>query len=209
MSDNPQPLLEQLRDALRARHYSYRTEQAYVEWARRFILFHKKRHPIEMGEAEVQAFVTHLAVDRKVAASTQNQALSAVLFLYRRVLNKDLAITSGARPRKSDHLPTVLSKREAQAILGLMSGLTRLMAQLGALATDPAAVPEWALRPIDAYTIDGWHGASVRVFPDDPGTGRTVLRVDPTHGRFGRVVLLDRTAATDLMAHLGAFLATS
>src|ERR1051325_11012925 len=83
-------LLDQLSDALRTRHYSYRTEQAYVDWVRRYILFHQKRHPGTMGEQEIQAFLAHLATDRNVAASTQNQALSAVLFLYREVLHKEL-----------------------------------------------------------------------------------------------------------------------
>jgi site-specific recombinase XerD len=80
-----QKLLDQVRDAVRVRHLSYRTEQAYVDWIRRFILFHKKRHPIEMRETEVSQFLTYLAVKKKVAASTQNQALSAILFLYRDV----------------------------------------------------------------------------------------------------------------------------
>ena len=74
-------LLDQMRDVLRTQHYAIRTEQAYVDWARRFILFHQKRHPQEMGTAEIEAFLTHLAVDRHIAASTQNQALSALLFL--------------------------------------------------------------------------------------------------------------------------------
>ena len=79
-------LLEQVRDAIRVKHYSIRTEQAYLHWVRSYILFHKKRHPAEMAEAEISQFLTHLAVDRKVAASTQNQALSALLFLYGQVL---------------------------------------------------------------------------------------------------------------------------
>ena len=85
-SSNPQPakLLDRVRAAIRARHYSLRTEEAYVGWVRRFILFHRKRHPAEMGEAEINQFLTHLAVAENVAASTQNQALSAILFLYRK-----------------------------------------------------------------------------------------------------------------------------
>ena len=131
MSDKPVKLLDQVRNALRAKHYSYRTEQAYVDWIRRFILFHHKRHPNEMGDQDIQAFITHLAVERRVAASTQNQALSAVLFLYRHVLEREISTPSALlRARKSEHLPTVLSKREAQAVLAQMSGLPKLMAQL-------------------------------------------------------------------------------
>src|SRR5437763_10427790 len=87
---NPPKLLDRMRDILRTRHYSLRTEEAYVGWARRFILFHGKRHPLELGEAEVAAFLTSLAVDGQVVASTQNQALAALLFLYREVLDRPL-----------------------------------------------------------------------------------------------------------------------
>ena len=86
MSHPPKKLLDQVRDAIRLKHYSIRTEETYVDWIRHFILFHGKRHPRQMGTPEIEAFLTHLAVDRKVAASTQNQALSALLFLYRDVL---------------------------------------------------------------------------------------------------------------------------
>ncbi len=83
-------LLDQVREKIRLKHYSIRTEQAYVEWIKRYILFHHKRHPQEIGKQEVEQFLTHLAVDRNVAASTQNQALSAILFLYKEVLEKDI-----------------------------------------------------------------------------------------------------------------------
>ena len=83
-------LLDQVREAIRTRHYSRRTEAAHVGWIRRFILYHQKRHPAEMGEVEVAAFLTHLAVEQRVSASTQNQALSALLFLYRVILKRDL-----------------------------------------------------------------------------------------------------------------------
>lgn len=82
MEPRPRKLLDQVRDAIRLKHYSYRTEETYVYWIRRFILFHSKRHPQEMGTVEVTAFLTHLAVTERVAASTQNQALNAILFLY-------------------------------------------------------------------------------------------------------------------------------
>src|ERR1044071_8389448 len=104
----PKPrLLDRVRDAIRARHYSRRTEKAYVHWIKRYIFFHGKRHPVEMGAPEVTKFLTSLAVDARVAASTQNQALSALLFLYREVLAVDLPwldAVSGPRPREApDH----------------------------------------------------------------------------------------------------------
>ncbi|MBI5842603.1 MAG: integron integrase [Chloroflexi bacterium] len=124
-------LLDQLRDAIRAKHYSYRTEQTYLDWCKRYILYHNKRHPAEMGVPEIQAFITHLATERNVAASTQNQALSAVLFLYRNVLLKDIKFpTDVIRAKKPDRLPSVLSKAEALSIIQNMSGIPKLMTQL-------------------------------------------------------------------------------
>ena len=111
-------LLDQLRDRLRLKHYSLRTEQAYLQWVKRYIFFHGKRHPADMGKAEVEAFLTSLAVDRNVAASTQTQALSALLFLYREVLLLDLPwLSEVTRAKKPARLPTVLSKSETQALL--------------------------------------------------------------------------------------------
>jgi site-specific recombinase XerD len=89
------PFLDSIRDAIRLRHYSIRTEQSYLDWAKRFILYHDKRHPREMGEKEVGAFLTHLAVNGNVSASTQNQALSALVFLYKAVLEKPLGEIHG------------------------------------------------------------------------------------------------------------------
>jgi hypothetical protein len=89
-SQNKPKLLDQVRDVIRRRHFSIRTEQAYIDWIRRFILFHNKRHPREMAETEISAFLTHLARDSRVAASTQNQALSALLFLYKEILKQDI-----------------------------------------------------------------------------------------------------------------------
>jgi integron integrase len=129
-TSRPKKLLDQMRDALRTQHYSIRTENAYVDWARRFILFHDKRHPKDMGQAEVQAFLTHLAVEQHVAASTQNQALSALLYLYRSVLEKPLEAVDVVRARKPQRLPVVLTKAEAQRVIGAMSGVNQLMARL-------------------------------------------------------------------------------
>ncbi len=118
-----------MRAAARVRHYSYRTEQAYVHWVRRFILFHGKRHPAEMGEAEVGAFLTHLAVSREVSASTQNQALNALVFLYEAVLERPLGEVGGVvRAKRAQRLPVVLTREEVAALLGRMSGVTRLVA---------------------------------------------------------------------------------
>ncbi len=130
MEPHPKKLLDQVRDALRLKHYSLRTEETYVDWITRFILFHNKRHPKDMANAEVEAFLTHLAVDLNVAASTQNQALSALLFLYREVLKKDLAPVDSVRAKKPKRLPTVLSREEARKVIGCMSGTYQLMAKL-------------------------------------------------------------------------------
>lgn len=124
-------LLDQLRDKLRLKHYSIRTEVQYVQWVRRFILFHDKRHPQEMGAGEVEAFLTHLAVSGRVAASTQNQALSALLFLYREVLEIDLPwLDNVVRAKRPARLPVVLTHNEVQAVLGRMTGAHGLMARL-------------------------------------------------------------------------------
>jgi len=130
MATHPKKLLDQVRDALRLKHYSLRTEETYVDWITRFILFHNKRHPQDMGNAEVEAFLTHLAVDLNVAASTQNQALCALLFLYREVLKKDLGPVDSIRAKKPKRLPTVLSREEARKVIGCMSGTYQLMAKL-------------------------------------------------------------------------------
>jgi integron integrase len=123
--------LDQVRDTIRRKHYSIRTEEAYVNWIKRFILFHDKRHPVDMGAKEVEAFLTHLAVEGHVAASTQNQALSALLFLYRDVLRKELDDPIAAvRAKESKHLPAVLTKEETQRVLAQLSGIYRLQAKL-------------------------------------------------------------------------------
>jgi len=118
-------LLEQVRQSLRLRHYSYRTEEQYLGWIRRFILFHDKRHPREMGAAQVEAFLNDLAVRGQVAAATQNQAMAALLYLYRHVLNQDLPwlnkIVRAQRPRR---VPLVLSREETRAVLAQLPGST-------------------------------------------------------------------------------------
>ena len=126
----PKKLLEVTRETLQTQHYSIRTERAYLNWIRRFILFHHKRHPKEMGSAEVEAFVTHLAVHRNVAASTQNQALSALLFLYREVLQQEIGAVDAVRARKPKRLPTVLTRSETLRVISAMSGVHQLIAKL-------------------------------------------------------------------------------
>jgi integron integrase len=127
----PKRLLEQVRERLRAMHYSYRTEQAYLDWIKRYILFHGKRHPRDMGPQEIEAFVSHLANHRGVSASTQTQALSAVLFLYRYVLEVDVGWIDGiTRAKKSQRVPVVLTREEVAAVLARMQGRERLMAAL-------------------------------------------------------------------------------
>ena len=117
--------------ALRARHYSRRTETAYVHWIRRFLLFHRGRHPCELAEGEVNRFLTHLAMQENVAASTQNQALAAVLFLYEHVLERPLNRIQGVvRARRPKRLPVVLTREEVEAVLGELDGEARLVSIL-------------------------------------------------------------------------------
>ena len=127
----PPKLLERMRIHLRTRHYSIRTEEAYIDWARRFIVFHGKRHPQEMGAAEVEAFLSHLAVDRQVSASTQNQAKAALLYLYKQVLETDLPwLNEVVQAKTPKRLPVVLTPTEVRELLLHMDGTTGLIAQL-------------------------------------------------------------------------------
>lgn len=124
-------LLEQVSDAIRLKHYSYRTEQTYKDWIKRYILFHGKRHPKDMGVEEIQVFLSHLASEKNVAASTQNQALSALLFLYRNVLNVAVEFpTDIVRAEKSKTLPTVLTHQEVLSVINRMHGDSQLMSRL-------------------------------------------------------------------------------
>lgn len=130
MSQQPK-LLDKVREMLRLKRYSPRTEDTYIYWIRRYLRFHNLRHPREMREPEIQAFLSHLAVKENVAASTQNQAFSALLFLYREVLQIPLdPQIQSVRAEKPKHLPTVLTKQEVNAILSRMSGATGLMARI-------------------------------------------------------------------------------
>jgi integron integrase len=130
-SAGPPRLLDRVRTAARLRHFSRRTEEAYVAWIRRFVLHHGRRHPREMGAPEVVEFLSHLAVQGRVSASTQNQALSALVFLYRVVLERELqGLDTAARARRPQRLPVVLSAQQVRALLAGMSGVNHLVALL-------------------------------------------------------------------------------
>ena len=126
----PPGLIQRYREELQARHYARRTVQTYEQWLRRFLRFHDRRHPRQMGSEEVNAFLTHLAVDRQVSPSTQNQALSALLFLYRELLDRDLALDGVVRARARRRLPVVLTPEEVRAVLQRLEGAEALVAGL-------------------------------------------------------------------------------
>lgn len=177
-------LLEQVRDRIRTRHYSLRTEETYLRWVRDFILFHGKRHPKEMGAAEVRDYLTHLAVSRRVSASTQNQALSALLFLYREVLEIKLDWIGGAvRAKKSTRLPVVFTRDEARAVIFRLDGSRWLMASLlyGA-----------GLRLMEC----------VRLRVKDVDFARNQITVRDGKGGKDRVTVLPRALAGPLVRHL-------
>jgi integron integrase len=177
-------LLDQVRDVLRRKHYSLRTEQSYVDWIKRFILFHGKRHPAEMGKVDVTAFLTYLAVQRNVAASTQNQALSAILFLYRHVLEQELEWVEGfERPKRPARLPVVLTAEEARAVLGQLEGTKWLMGSL---------LYGSGLRLMECLRL--------RVKDIDFGYGQILVR--DGKGAKDRVTMLPATLTEPLKAHL-------
>jgi len=199
-------LLDQVREAIRVRHYSIRTEQAYVYWVRRFILFHNKRHPETMGATEVSAFLTHLATDKNVSASTQNQALSGVLFLYRHVLDVELDwLEDVVRAKGPQRLPVVLTREEARCVLGEMTGVNGLIARL-AYGTGMRKMECLRLRVLDVdfnyhqITIRNGKGGKDRhtMLPDaiiddlkqQLEKGRRLHERDVSEG-FGRVYLPD------------------
>jgi integron integrase len=131
LGQNKPKLLDQVRDVVRRKQYSIRTEQSYVDWIKRFIIYHDKRHPSEMAEKEVTEFLTHLARDRNVAPSTQNQALSALLFLYKEVLEQEIGwLDKVERAKKPPKLPVVLSHAEVKRIFAHLHGVPKLMAGL-------------------------------------------------------------------------------
>jgi integron integrase len=180
---NPR-LLDRVRLAIRALHYSPRTERSYVQWIRRFILFHKKRHPAEMGEAEVREFLSALATRSKVAASTQNQALSAILFLYRVVLRQEIGWVDGViRAKRPVRLPVVLTRDEVRGLLARLEGVEWIMASLlyGA-----------GLRLLDCC----------RLRIKDVDFERAEITVRDGKGQKDRVTLLPRSVKPRLQAHI-------
>lgn len=186
MKGQRSPFLEQVRDAIRTRHYSIRTEQAYLDWTRRFILFHHKRHPRDMGESEVCAFLTHLAVDRNVAASTQNQALNALVFTYKVVLQRPLGEIVGAvRAKKPQRLPVVLTQTEVKQVLGELNGHHWLACCL---------LYGSGLRLMEC----------VRLRVQDLNFDRRAVIVRDGKGRKDRVVTLPDALILPLQRHLGA-----
>ncbi len=192
LGELPQPrpprLLDQLRLVLRVRHYAPSTEDCYVQWSRRFILYHKKRHPRTMSAAEVEQFLTHLAVDERVSASTQNQALNALLFFYGQVLEIDIGELDAVRARRGKRLPVVLIPEEVRLVLGHVEGadgLFQLMARL--LYGSGLRVSECC---------------GLRVHDLDLGRGQIMVRGGK--GNKDRVVMLPRAVRTELEQQLAA-----
>jgi integron integrase len=183
MSPNPR-LLDQVREAIRLRHYSYRTEQQYVSWIRRYILFHGKRHPSELGGDHVEAFLSHLAISRHVASATQAQALSAVLFLYKHVLNTPLPwMDSVVRAKRPKRIPVVLSRQECLTVLSHLDGPYGLVARL---------LYGSGLRILEA----------LRLRVKDIDLHRRVVTVRDGKGAKDRVTVLPESMVSSLRLHL-------
>ena len=180
----PPKLLDRVRNAIRVRHYSPRTEEAYVMWIRRYILYHGKRHPSAMGANDVNAFLSHLAVDRTVSASTQNQALSALLFLYRHVLEEPLPwIDDIVRAQRPERLPVVLTIDEVRQVIGETPPPAKLVLQL---------LYGSGLRLLEALTL--------RVKDVDFGRGQLTIR-DPKW-KHDRTTMLPSSVTADLHEQL-------
>lgn len=178
-------LLDQLREALRLRHYSRRTEKAYVQWVRRFILFHRVRHPAEMGKEEVGAFLSHLASDLHVAASTQNQALCALIFLYARVLRMDVGLMEGVvRAKRPQRLPVVLTPEEVREVFRYLDGQVLLLCRI---------LYGSGMRLLE----------SLRMRVKDVDFARHEITVRTGKGEKDRVTMLPTSCADALRAHLG------
>lgn len=177
-------LLDQVREIIRIKHYSIRTEQAYIQWIRRYILYHGKRHPRDMGATEVSAFLSSLAITAKIAASTQNQALNAILFLYRDVLKIALPwLEDVQRAKRPKHLPVVLTREEVKRILAGLEGTVWLMAGLTYGA---------GLRLMEC----------LRLRVKDLGLDRGELLIRDGKGQKDRVTMLPRNLIDPLRTHL-------
>jgi len=188
--NRPPKLLDQMQDALRARHYSARTERAYLSWARRFIYFNHIRHPAEMGETEINAFLTHLAVTDKVSASTQTQALSALLFLYRHVLGRQVGeLKDLIRAKRSETVPVVLTRDEVRCVLDQLEGDKWLVASL---------LYGCGMRLMEA----------LRLRVKDLDFSRGEVTIHETKGGKSRVTVLPSALCAPLQTHLTAVRAT-
>jgi integron integrase len=177
-------LLDQVRDKIRLKHYSIRTEQAYIDWIKRYVLFHKKRHPLEMGADQVEQFLTHLAVEGKVASSTQNQAKSALLFLYREVLQIELPwLDDVVNAKGAKRLPVVLSERETLRLLDHIEGTNGLIARL--------------LYGTGMRVMEG-----IRLRVQDVDFSRKELIIREGKGNKDRVTMLPQSLVESLRQHL-------
>jgi integron integrase len=183
LQKRPKKLLDQVREAMRLKHYAYRTEETYVQWIRRYILFHNKRHPKEMGRPEIEAFLTDLAVNQQVAASTQNQALNAVLFLYHKVLGIEIVGINAVRANQPRNLPVVLTKAEALAIIQKIDGPHQLVVKL-------------------LYGSGLRLSEALRLRIKDLDFAQKQITVRDGKGRKNRITMLPASALTELQDHL-------
>jgi integron integrase len=180
------PFLNRCHEILRLRHYAIRSEECYVQWIKKFILFHGKRHPQDMGAPEIEAFLTHLAVNQEVAASTQNQALSALLFLYQKVLEIDLPRLDAVRAKRPARLPVVMSRPEVRQVLDAVEGADGLFALLAQLEYGTG------MRVLES--------CRVRVHDVDRGRGQILIR-DGKGGK-DRIVMLPRSLRESLAGQI-------
>jgi len=183
MEPKPKKLLEQVRQVMRLRHYAYRTEETYIQWIKRYILFHHKRHPREMGRDEIEAFLTDLAVNQQVAAATQNQALNAILFLYQKVLDIEITGINAVRASAPRNLPVVLTQAEALAVIQRMEDPHQLVVKL---------LYGSGLRLSEALRL--------RVKDVDFAQHQIIVR--DGKGRKNRVTMLPASAAAEVRDHL-------
>jgi len=202
-------LLDEVRNTLRVHHYAMKTEKSYVQWIKRFILFHKKRHPKDMGKLEVEAFLTWLAVKRHVAPSTQNQALQAILFLYRKVLKIELAwLDDVVRAKRPHRIPVVLSRREVATLLAALTGSYQLIGKL-LYGSGLRLMECLRLRVIaldlnrQSITVHAGKGGKDRVIPVLTEVQRDVLNRARLLAGFGSLIPSNRNYAQQMRVYEG------